>query len=150
MTGRTRFTEFTSIYPKLMYLNSIMYTKLYYVDSHLKKHHSSPLKVSGRQLHTYWHTQCLSCSFHGTRHSWGSFHGTRTINNEKTYPTKRKVRNIIDSNIPKGWGYVIVPWRINSLKLTADSPLKIGRFLAPKRKRESIPSIHFQVRTVDG
>ena len=29
-----------------------------------------------------------------------------------TYPTKRDIRKIIDSKVPAGMGYVIVPWRV--------------------------------------
>ena len=32
---------------------------------------------------------------------------------ELTYPTKREVRKIIDSKVPAGRGYVIVPRRVN-------------------------------------
>ena len=68
---------------------------------------------------------------------------------EKTYPTKREVRKIIDSkSVALDRGYVIVPSRVanknHSLKLTASLPLKIGRANAPKGN-DRIPTIHFQV-----
>ena len=45
----------------------------------------------------------------------GSFGDTPTYppGNEETYPTKREVRKIIDSDMQAGWGYVIVPRRVS-------------------------------------